>query len=405
MLSLLLAGLAMFVAQNVVVAVVVMSPSLDGKVPAAPPPAKQTTEADPTSVMDSCPEQFQPSERPPQQHHNDDRREDARWLWRLCDVAIGASVAAAVQLTGRLCLRRLRLKPRLRDTATQTQPRTVSWASASSDGTTQTACAKPIADEAAGAGAAAIGPMDSVTSASADSTPPSSGGSSDGGWGGAADGAWDGGATLVWTASAQWDALRECLSKARQCVSDSPAIKAASRLVNRRAAVLCDLTTPLPKSQLQLKRINATTPETVQCADQALREVTRRLLGRAGVYAKGVAPAELLGPQQAQVWCDTAAYLTQRTQGRPEECPGRDVDMGEAEAAVFKQELQAVYWQAYKALAARLGAPASPRLRGEAGLADATVSEGLGLREDEVSTPPGWEGLLGQLGREEGEAR
>jgi hypothetical protein len=146
-------------------------------------------------------------------------------------------------------------------------------------------------------------------------------------------------------ASAEWAKLLACLSRHPLPSKCRPAaLEAAQQIITCHVDILCDMSNPLPVSQLQLKRVPADTPEHVLYADQALREVARRLLGPA---ARDMAPVELQSPLQAQIWCSVASFLTGRVQSRREEYPGREPDLNHAAAAAFKSVLQSLWWQGY----------------------------------------------------------
>jgi hypothetical protein len=147
-------------------------------------------------------------------------------------------------------------------------------------------------------------------------------------------------------ASAEWAKLLASLSRHPLPSKCRPAaLEAAQQIITCHVDILCDMSNPLPVSQLQLKRVPADTPEHVLYADQALREVARRLLGPA---ARDMAPIELQSPLQAQIWCSVASFLTGRVQSRREEYPGREPDLNHTAAAAFKAVLQSLWWQGYK---------------------------------------------------------
>ena len=147
-------------------------------------------------------------------------------------------------------------------------------------------------------------------------------------------------------AEAEWATLLACLSRHPLPSKCRPAaLEAAQQIINGHVAILCDISNPLPVSQLQLKRVPADTPEHVLYADQALREVARRLLGPA---AQDMAPIELQSPLQAHIWCSVASFLTGRVQSRREEYPGRKPDLNHAAAAALKAMLQRLWWQGHK---------------------------------------------------------
>lgn len=108
--------------------------------------------------------------------------------------------------------------------------------------------------------------------------------------------------------------------------------EAAYKLITNHEAVLRDVTNPSPTKsimgtqlkQAELKRVNV---NHAHYADQALREVARRLIGnKPGIEMI----AERLDgtPDQAKAWAGTCIYLLSRVQAHRDECAGRQADMG-----------------------------------------------------------------------------
>ena len=78
-------------------------------------------------------------------------------------------------------------------------------------------------------------------------------------------------------------------------------------------------------------------------ADQALREIARRLLGN-GEDDEPIAeePIDPWSPAQAAAWAATATYLDGRIQSVPDEKPGRTPDLSTAAAAAMRAVLMEV---------------------------------------------------------------
>ena len=77
-------------------------------------------------------------------------------------------------------------------------------------------------------------------------------------------------------------------------------------------------------------------------ADQALREVVRRLLGQRPGTEQPEERLDPATPAQAAAWAQTAKYLEGRIQDKPEQKPGRQPDMGAAAGAAMKAVLAEV---------------------------------------------------------------
>ena len=114
-----------------------------------------------------------------------------------------------------------------------------------------------------------------------------------------------------------------------------------------RIRVLHDCTNPVAKSQPELTRAAMNDAHYV---DQALREVSRRLLGkRAGAEALEE-PLDPSDAAQAKAWALTTAFLSQRLQASANDCTGRAPDMSVEAAAAFRAVLSDVAAQAVRAL-------------------------------------------------------
>ena len=145
---------------------------------------------------------------------------------------------------------------------------------------------------------------------------------------------------VVAEATAGWDSLLACLES---CPPDNrDRALAAGKLIGNHEAVLRDLTNPSPISQIQLVRVPAASSI---YADQALREVARRLIGRGARRCKREY-LEQNSQQQLQAWSLTATYLSGRIHCHERECSHRAPDMSPAAAEFFRAELQRLWWMA-----------------------------------------------------------
>ena len=134
--------------------------------------------------------------------------------------------------------------------------------------------------------------------------------------------------------------------------------EAASLLITNHAAVLRDVTNPVPMSQMDIPRVRM---EHTKYADQALREVARRLLGLRHEQATLIASDS----EQLGAWAQAAKCLDARIQSTPRERPGRTPDMsvgaaGEMRAAV--QQLWWLTWSTARMLQAQAGPSRPPAL-------------------------------------------
>jgi len=115
--------------------------------------------------------------------------------------------------------------------------------------------------------------------------------------------------------------------------------EAARKLITAHNSVLRDCTNPEPKTQLELRRVPG---DLSSHADECLREVSRRLLGR----RPGIEQLEeRLDPNmQAQVmaWQGCAQYMISRIQGTEQEKPGRKPDMSNAAAQAARDVFREV---------------------------------------------------------------
>lgn len=120
----------------------------------------------------------------------------------------------------------------------------------------------------------------------------------------------------------------------------------ARKLIQNHEAVLRDVCNAAPTTQLQLVRVPSSSAE---YADQALREVARRLVGKGAKTC----PREYLEvslPEQVKAWQATATYLSARIQSNEMERPGRQPDMTQGSADQFRTALQEIWWTAYELL-------------------------------------------------------
>ena len=124
----------------------------------------------------------------------------------------------------------------------------------------------------------------------------------------------------------------------------NPREEAAFKLIANHEAVLRDVTNEAPTTQLDLTRASI---EDVEHVDQALREISRRLLPRRAEL-KGITEEQLdpAVPEQAAAWAATAKYLDSRIQSQAGERPGREPDMSPQAAAVMRAVLQGMWWAA-----------------------------------------------------------
>jgi len=122
---------------------------------------------------------------------------------------------------------------------------------------------------------------------------------------------------------------------------------AARKLIGNHENVLRDVANPSamanidgkPLTQIHLKRVPVSH---AYYADQTLREVARRLLGRrAGLHQLEVR-MDPANEAQATAWAETALYLDGRLQAMPEEKPGRTPDLPPLAAAAMRAVLHEV---------------------------------------------------------------
>lgn len=142
--------------------------------------------------------------------------------------------------------------------------------------------------------------------------------------------------------SDKWFDLRTALSLT--LLRESPKVEAAEKLIDNHAAVLRDMTSEQPTTQLHLRRVPL---GSAADADEALREATRRLLGRRGGATRHIEPCviDALRPEHGATWAHAASFLSARIQSRPDERPGRTPDMSEAATAALRRVLQAIWWE------------------------------------------------------------
>ena len=123
--------------------------------------------------------------------------------------------------------------------------------------------------------------------------------------------------------------------------------EAARRLITNHENVLKDVTNPSKYTnidgkeltQLELQRVD---PNCAVYADEALREVVRRLLGRRAGLQNLEVRMDPSNTAQAITWGGVASYLDGRIQAKPEQKPGRTPDMSPAAAAAMRAVLAEV---------------------------------------------------------------
>ena len=111
--------------------------------------------------------------------------------------------------------------------------------------------------------------------------------------------------------------------------------------------MLHDVTNPVPKSQPELTRAAMNDAHHV---DQAMREISRRLLGKREGADALEERLDANAPGQAKAWALTAQYLSKRLQESANACPGREPDMSPAASAAFRAVLLEVGGMAVAAL-------------------------------------------------------
>lgn len=144
--------------------------------------------------------------------------------------------------------------------------------------------------------------------------------------------------------SPSWRELRRC-AKIDDRVAEGAAAEhtaaardeAASKLIANHLTCVLDMTNPYPRSQLHLTRL----PVSGQTdADDALREVARRLIGtRTDVLTTEAAPATR---EAAEMWVRALTYLEKRLQVSRAELPERARDMSPEAGAALRAVLQEV---------------------------------------------------------------
>jgi len=135
-----------------------------------------------------------------------------------------------------------------------------------------------------------------------------------------------------------WTALQHQLDAAPKESGDhdAPCVEAARRLIVNHKAVLADVTSPVPSpTQPQLQRVSVR-----PYADQALRDVAKRLLGPLanGLLEERLAPNHPALADQQEAWAATSAFLYERLQTTPHET-GRIADMSEAAGKAMRDVL------------------------------------------------------------------
>jgi hypothetical protein len=116
--------------------------------------------------------------------------------------------------------------------------------------------------------------------------------------------------------------------------------EAARKLIMNRAAVINDVTYQNPLTQKHLRRAS---PEDAAFVEEALREVTRRLLGKfAGMRTLEEVMLDESNARQVAAWATATQYLVSRIQSAQEEMPTRTPDMSATAAAAMKAVLAVV---------------------------------------------------------------
>jgi len=148
-------------------------------------------------------------------------------------------------------------------------------------------------------------------------------------------------ATIEVSAS-MWGQLHDTLATGAPGAADA-AREAATKLISNHEAVLRDLTQTHPKSQVEVERLGIFE---AHFADQALREISRRLLGTQD--ASDQLDSSTLG--QAKAWAHVADYLETRLQATGHEGRGRAPDMSAHAAEAFRAALRDVSTTAKRAM-------------------------------------------------------
>ena len=114
--------------------------------------------------------------------------------------------------------------------------------------------------------------------------------------------------------------------------------EAASKLIRNRENVLNDVSNPSPMTQHELQRV---TLHEKHYADEALREVARRMLGlREADEPISELRADPNHPSQVAVWSAVHQYFDGRIQSMPQQMPGRTPDLSGPASAVMKAVLK-----------------------------------------------------------------
>jgi hypothetical protein len=140
----------------------------------------------------------------------------------------------------------------------------------------------------------------------------------------------------------KWSKLHDTLATGATGAADA-AREAATKLISNHEAVLRDMTQQHPKSQVEVERLGIFE---AHFADQALREISRRLLGTHDSSEQ--LDTSTLG--QAKVWAHVADYLETRLQATAHEGRGRAPDMSAHAADAFRSALHEVGAMAKRAM-------------------------------------------------------
>ena len=151
--------------------------------------------------------------------------------------------------------------------------------------------------------------------------------------------------TLAWS-TPRWSALHDLLN-APTAYAYVYREEAARKLISNHVLVLKDVCNPTksdvqygnPLTQLDLTRV---APENAFYADECLREIALRLLGRRPGGANFEARLNASNNAQLAAWMGVSAYMEKRIQSYPDEKPGRTPDMSPLAAEAMRAVLKDV---------------------------------------------------------------
>lgn len=159
-------------------------------------------------------------------------------------------------------------------------------------------------------------------------------------------------------ADAAAQAAAKLISSAQPMHARSHSLRRLTRappLLTDRIRVLHDVTNPVPKTQPGLTRAAMNDAHHV---DQALREISRRLLGNRAGAAALEERLDSSVPGQAKAWALTCQYLAKRLQASANDCPGREPDMSLEASSALRAVLSEMGTAALQVWAEAEGAPA-----------------------------------------------